>query len=217
MIHLVRAPGPGDFIAGLDGDGRSMNRDVERWLKEDGVRFLREVGIRKGQRAVDFGCGAGHYTIPAARLVGGRGIIYAVDRERQALDGVLKMAESEGIRNVVPIHGGCDELGLRVEEGTIDAMLLYDVLHYMGREERRKIYQRAHGVLKEGALLSVYPKHCKSDMPLWELRDRVPADIMEEIEGEGFEFTGKCRRKLMHDNGFETGDVLNFRRRRKKR
>jgi ubiquinone/menaquinone biosynthesis C-methylase UbiE len=36
-----------------------MKSDLERWLKEVGERFLKEVGIGKGQTVLDFGCGSG--------------------------------------------------------------------------------------------------------------------------------------------------------------
>jgi len=45
---------------------QDANKDMDRWEKEDGVKFLRKVGLRPGQTVLDFGCGAGHYTIPAA-------------------------------------------------------------------------------------------------------------------------------------------------------
>jgi len=34
--------------------------DVQRWIKNEGIIYLRELGIKKGQVVADFGCNAGH-------------------------------------------------------------------------------------------------------------------------------------------------------------
>ena len=41
--------------------------------------ILKEVGIKPGFYILDYGCGAGSYTIPAAQLVGNSGKVYALD------------------------------------------------------------------------------------------------------------------------------------------
>ena len=43
-----------------------MKSDLEMWLQEVGERSLREVGIRKGYVALDFGYSSGNYMIPVA-------------------------------------------------------------------------------------------------------------------------------------------------------
>ena len=50
-----------------------MKDDVKKWIKEDGQKFLREIGIKKGQTVLDFGCGQDHYTIPVSKAVGKNG------------------------------------------------------------------------------------------------------------------------------------------------
>ena len=62
-----------------------MNKDTETWEEQEGVIFLRKIGIKIGQTVLDFGCRVGHYTIPAAEIVGNSGIVYAIDSEQQAL------------------------------------------------------------------------------------------------------------------------------------
>jgi cyclopropane fatty-acyl-phospholipid synthase-like methyltransferase len=41
------------------------------------VVLLKKVGIWPGDLVLDFGCGRGCYTIPAAGIVGKRGVVYA--------------------------------------------------------------------------------------------------------------------------------------------
>jgi len=49
------------------------------WLDKNAYEFLAEVSVNKGQSVLDFGCGSGTYTIPAAKLVGESGRVYALD------------------------------------------------------------------------------------------------------------------------------------------
>ena len=62
-----------------------MESDVDKWLKEKAEKFLKEVGIRKDQTVLDWGCGSGYYTIPAAKIVGDKGKVYALDKSRFSL------------------------------------------------------------------------------------------------------------------------------------
>ena len=52
-----------------------MTRDIERWFVAQGEELMKRVGIRPGDLVLDFGCGSGCYTIPAANPAG-QGCIY---------------------------------------------------------------------------------------------------------------------------------------------
>jgi hypothetical protein len=47
-----------------------MHNDLEKWEKEQGVKFQKGIGIMEGNKVLDFGARAGHYTILAAQIVG---------------------------------------------------------------------------------------------------------------------------------------------------
>jgi tRNA A58 N-methylase Trm61 len=49
------------------------------WLDSKASKVLSEVGIEKGQRVLDFGCGSGIFSISSARLVGEKGTVYSMD------------------------------------------------------------------------------------------------------------------------------------------
>ena len=42
----------------------------KRWLDNHASEVLAEIGVKKSQTVLDFGCGSGTYTIPAAKIVG---------------------------------------------------------------------------------------------------------------------------------------------------
>jgi len=79
----------------------SFLNDAQRWIEHEGVKYFKELGIGTDQIIVDFGCNAGHYTIPATRVVGseGRNNLY------QSVNTVLK---NDGILSVFPKHNQSD-------------------------------------------------------------------------------------------------------------
>lgn len=79
-------------------------KERKRWLTQDGVTFLRGVGVTPGTTIVDFGCGTGGYSIPAAHIVGPGGRVLSVDMESQpalyfsnlSIDDIVKEIEMAG-------------------------------------------------------------------------------------------------------------------------
>ena len=189
-----------------------MASDVEKWIEKDGEIFLKNLGIKKGQIILDFGCRVGHYTIPAAKVVGKKGIVYAIDKYQEHLDKLMKTAESEELKNIIPIKTS-GELKISVNDASIDMVMLYDVLHFMDTVERKKLYNEIHRILKIGGLLTVYPKHYKFDEPLYELVDIKLENIIREVENANFYLERKIFRKLIHDDNYSKGYVINFRKR----
>jgi ubiquinone/menaquinone biosynthesis C-methylase UbiE len=117
---------------------------------------LFEIGIRARHFVLDFGCGSGTYTIPAAKLVGKGGKVYALDINSGFLDVIEESAKLEGINNIVRIDAS-EEKEIPLENEKIDVMLLIDVLHLI--EDRAALFDEAYRVLKRGGLIIVYPMH----------------------------------------------------------
>lgn len=187
-----------------------METDVKKWIDNDGMAFLRSIGVKEGDIVLDFGCNVGHYTIPAAKVVGNHGRIYAVDKDMESLNELMHIAKAEGLKNIVPVHSQSADLKINLKDKSVDVVLLYDVLHYMNVTERNKIYKESYRVLKTGALLLVYPKHNKFDEPLWNLSDMRLEDVIKEIKSVKFNFEGQSYKKLIHDDNYNTDYILNF-------
>ncbi len=186
-----------------------METELRKWIEKDGVEFLREIGVKKGQAILDFGCGEGHYTIPASKVAGGDGKIYALDKDRNALEK-LKTAIRQGNMKNIELINKNSKIPLGNE--SVDAVLFYDVIHYSNRKEREVLYNEVNRVLKKKGLFSVYPKHHKKDYPLDELADMDLEDIIKEIEKSNFILQGKFLKRLLHDDYYNEGYVLNLRR-----
>jgi len=186
-----------------------MTEDMETWEKENGVKFLRKVGLWPGQIVLDFGCRVGHYAVPAAFVVGSKGIVYAVDKEQQVLNELQQKAIANNLKNVKTVKTS-GQTTLDFKSKSIEVVLFYDVLHYFGKHDRKKLYQETQRVLKQDGFLSVYPKHTLEDDPIQEFRRLSLSDVKHEIEASSFVFEHKFCGLISHDDGLNQGCVLNF-------
>ena len=184
---------------------------MKQWECQDGVGFLRDIGIQPGDKVLDFGCRVGHYSIPAAFVVGHSGTVYALDKDQSPLDQLIKKAKEYGLSNIrtIPTPG---RIHIDIVSDTIDVVLLYDVLHYFTSRDRRRLYEEAGRVLTPTGLLSVYPKHTVEDVPSKEFKEMLLSDVEQEIQISGFEPDGRWDAVISHDDGLEHGYVLNFRK-----
>ena len=58
-------------------------------------------GLNSGMTFVDIGCGDGFFSILAAKKVGAKGKVYAVDSDASAIGKLNRKAETEGLKNIV--------------------------------------------------------------------------------------------------------------------
>lgn len=186
-----------------------MKDITEKWIREDGEKSLQEIGIQKGQRVLDFGCGSGNYTIPIARIVGEEGLVYALDKDKKDLCELMQRAELIELRNIQRIDTA-GELEIGLDNESVDVVLLYDVLHYYyfpRAEDRRRLLSEVYRVLKPNALLSLYPTHLQSYM------EPKLEDVEREIKEANFcletQYSGMV---MLHSGNLENSQVMNFRK-----
>ena len=139
-----------------------------RDLSKPRMSVLKEVGIRPGDRVLDYGCGPGGYIPPLAKLVGKSGKIYALDIHPLAVKMVKDLASKKKLANVEAIFSDCDT-GL--PDGSVDVALLYDTYHDLGQPEA--VLSELHRVLRPEGILSISDHHLKKD------------EIVSEITGGG--------------------------------
>jgi ubiquinone/menaquinone biosynthesis C-methylase UbiE len=187
--------------------GEDVTRDLKNWLEKDGEDFLKAIGVKKGQVVLDFGCGEGHYSIPAAKVVGEKGRIYALDKDRQAIDQLAKLMKKNRITNIEVIKR---ESKTSLMNDSVDFILCYDVVHYL--KDRAPVYSELYRVLKPKGIFSLYPKHHKNDSPLMELAQMKLEDIIREVEEAGFSLQGRLLKSLIHDDYYDEGYILHFRK-----
>jgi len=181
--------------------------EVKEWLKNNAEIFLQEIGIKKGQKVLDFGCNKGNYTIPAARIVGEKGRVYGIDKEGKSLTKTIKRLKSQGLNNVVGIIPS-NELEIPLNKESVDVVLLYDVLHrgyFPEPEDRKKILNSLYKILRQNGFISVYLTHLRQFGMTFK-------KAMQEIENAGFVYSGESRKKLIHDNNLVRGRIFTYRK-----
>jgi ubiquinone/menaquinone biosynthesis C-methylase UbiE len=189
----------------------NVKNEVEKWVTQDGLLFLRKIGVKVSYILVDFGCNVGHYTIPAAKVIGNKGKVYAVDKDADILSKLMRTALAENLKNIIPVKtSGNPRIDL--ENESVDIVLLYDILHYFTIQERTTLYKEVYRILKVNGLLSVYPKHNSSDEPLWNLSNLKLKEIISEIEGSNLHLFDEKYGELLHNDNFDKGYVLNFKK-----
>jgi len=171
-------------------------------LASQAFEILETVGIKTGQIVLDFGCGSGTYTIPAAKIVGEQGKVFALDRDRKALDELMQKAESARLKNIERIDtSGESKFGLADE--SIDVVLLFDVFHHYyfpDKDARKRLLEEIYRVMKPSAFILVWPKHMESE-------------AKDEIKNANFYLEEEHSETLIHDNkDRERGQILNFRK-----
>jgi ubiquinone/menaquinone biosynthesis C-methylase UbiE len=184
-------------------------REMERWERQEGIAFLKRVGVREGDTVVDFGARVGHYSIPAAAIVGPKGKVYAFDKNAAALTELRERSPESVTGRIATVHT-TGETELDRPDASVNICLFYDILHMLPAISRQALYMEARRVLTDSGVLSVYPKHVADDGPADHFRDMTAKEVIREIRASDFSLRDKIRGRLSHDDTLVSGCVWNF-------
>lgn len=175
---------------------------VDKWTKEHGLKFLKEVGIKKGNIIFDCCCGEGNYTLLAARIVGKDGLVYAMDMNKEKISKLKEKSNLEDLKNIKLIEAEFKK-SIPLPDKSIDIVLLYDIFRYFPTEDIKLqiLLDEVHRILKGNALLSIYPEHMEDTNKL----KQIIIDANFRSEQEFFN-------TLIHDNNLKKGHILNFKK-----
>lgn len=126
-----------------------------RDLLQNPRKSLARAQLRKGMSVVDYGCGPGSFTIPAAELVGEEGRVFAVDIHPLAIRAVKQKASRKGLQNVEAIL--VQEYDTGIQESSIDRVLLIDTIHLI--DDPDALFRSLHRMLKPDGLLFMQKGH----------------------------------------------------------
>lgn len=142
---------------------------IESFIKPEEV--LNRLELREGMKAADLGCGAGFFVFPAAKIVGDKGLVYAVDVQKSALSAVEDKAALEGVENIVRLVWANLEIAgsTKIPNDSLDLALLIDVLFQNQKPE--EIIKEAKRITKNTGKIVIIDWKLK-ELPFGPLPDQ---------------------------------------------
>lgn len=114
-------------------------------------QILAKLGLTSVCRdVVDFGCGYGTFTIPAASIV--RGTVFAFDIEPEMTQSTSLKAREAELDNVQVERRDFVVKGTGLPDASVDFAMLFNILHC---EEPVALLREAWRILVEGGLLGI--------------------------------------------------------------
>ena len=108
--------------------------------------------IEPGMTVLDVGCAMGFFTLPAARMVGHRGRVIAVDLQEKMLNSLRRRARRAGLRERIELRN-CGEADLGIDDlaNQVDLALAFHVVHEV--PEAARFFAQLYPTIKPGGRL----------------------------------------------------------------
>jgi len=117
-------------------------------------KTLQGADIQSGQTVLEIGCGTGFYTLAAAKQLGDRGCLVAMDLYLEAVERVSQKVQAADLKNVRVVKG--DAMNTRLDSESMDAVLLFGVIPAPVLPLDRLLPEMRR-VLKGEGILAVWP------------------------------------------------------------
>ena len=170
--------------------------------EEEGSKFfnpnkaLKLLGVNNSIRhLVDFGCGYGTFTIPAAKLI--QGNVYAIDVEPEMIKLVQQKAKNFNLNNIKTILRDFISEGSGFKDLSVDYVLLFNILHGI---KPKILLEESHRILKLSGRVAIV--HWKCDVttprgPPMDMRSK-PEQCRVWAESVGFVFEKRVALEPYH-------------------
>lgn len=149
---------------------------------------MRAARIHDGMKVADFGVGSGFFTRGAARAVGERGAVFAIDIDGDLLARMRTLACDEGLSNIEYIRGDLEHIhGSGLPDESLDAVIIANILFQVKNKE--KLIEEAWRVLRKGGRAIVFDwTDSFGGLGPHPLHVFKPADAKKLFERGGFAF-----------------------------
>jgi ubiquinone/menaquinone biosynthesis C-methylase UbiE len=137
-------------------------------LFRDADQMLHAAGLKPGLAVLEVGCGPGFFTLPAARIVGDSGSVYAIDLNRHAVEHVRRKITRAGATNVEVKQLDATDTGFPPSQ--FDLAFLFGFRRAVGGVDA--VLREMHRVLRGGGLLSTEGPLSNEADPAFRLQTR---------------------------------------------
>ncbi len=155
------------------------NEERRKILPPDEILEL--CGLSDGMTMIDVGCGTGYFTIPASKIVGESGKVYAIDVQEEMIN---KLKQNDLPSNVIPLLAR-DDYRFPIADEIGDFTLLAFVIHE--NEDVVKFLNEVKRVTKIGSRIVIleWKKQYEEMGPPYE--DRISQDeLIEKLNALAF-------------------------------
>lgn len=146
----VSEPYTGDLSI-FEDENRAQNLQIDR--------VMDVLKITEGKNVADIGAGSGWFTVRAAKRVGERGKVFAVEINQEYINHINERAKRENYTNIQTVLGTEDDPKLAAN--STDAVLILKTYHEIGQPV--KVLQNIRKALRKDALVGIIDKNGKGD------------------------------------------------------
>jgi len=141
-----------EYILGTGEHGKN-NLDLQHEiLKKESFTQLKEAGLAQDMVVWDIGCGSGAMTEHLAKVVGGEGLVYAMDASEAQIKVAKDRIESAGYKNVRFIVGDINDVDNSKYK---KADIVYSRFLLMHVDDPQKVIKIMTSLLKPGGVVSL--------------------------------------------------------------
>ncbi|MHB1330397.1 MAG: class I SAM-dependent methyltransferase [Minisyncoccota bacterium] len=120
----------------------------------DPKKNVLEFGFIPGQKVVDFGSGAGHYSAALSHALGSTGRVIAVDLDKGILVKLKNDAIKAGRENILIIDGDVEKVnGTKLRDGFADGAVFSNILYQL--EDIKGAIAEAKRVVRSGGKVCI--------------------------------------------------------------
>jgi len=113
---------------------------------------LAEIGLAMGMKVADIGAGYGYFAFPAAEMVGGEGMVYAVEPNPKRAEEISRKVEERGAKNIEILVAGAEDLA-GIASGEVDAAISMSSFHHFADAQAALLELRR--IVRPGGLVYV--------------------------------------------------------------
>jgi|TARA_B110000305_G_scaffold152944_1_gene169501 ubiquinone/menaquinone biosynthesis C-methylase UbiE len=154
----------------------------EREKEENVSNLIQNMRIKSNDIIADIGAGSGYHVFRIAPLAK-KGLVYAVDIQREMLMTIEKTKEFNKIRNVETILGS--EKSIYLPKNSVDKILMVDVYHEFNFPVEM-IASMKNALKPNGELFLIEYRAEDSNVPIKKIHKMTEKQAVKEMEAAGF-------------------------------
>ncbi len=168
----------GREIAGVMGwQGAAWLEREERSREERPDLLLPELHLQPGMAVADIGAGTGYYSRLMSKIVGPKGVVYAVDVQPQMVSMLKEVTAKPEFSNIKPVLSSVSDV--KLPPASIDLAIMVDVYHEL--EFPHEVIESMISALKPGGRI-VFVEYRAEDqrVPIKEVHKMAEAQVKRE-------------------------------------